>query len=219
MIKLIKKVLCKKSICRSFQEIECEKFLLESKSLEIGNSDLNKKSFFNFFKKNNNLKTFFCDTYNFRNKDYFKFDLEKKNSINKKFKNILIFNVLEHVYDVDNAVYELKKILKNKGKIYISTPFLYQYHEAPKDYSRYTLDYFQKLSKKHGLKIHYQSSLGTGPFLASYCMLHGLLKKLYPLNVIFVIFSIFVDRFIKIFSGKLEKNYSISFFIILKKNN
>tara|TARA_B100001063_G_C16742046_1_gene545344 strand:- start:630 stop:1286 length:657 start_codon:yes stop_codon:yes gene_type:complete len=217
MIKLINKILKRKSICRSLQEIECEKFFLENRSLEIGNNNLNKKSFFNFFKKKNNLQVFFGDTYNFKSKNYFKLDLEKKNSIKKKFENILIFNVLEHVYDVDNAINELKKILNKKGKIYISTPFLYQYHAAPKDYNRYTLDYFQNLSKKHGLKIHYQSTLGTGPFLASYCMLHGLLKKFYPLNIIFVIFSILIDNLAKIFSGNLNKNYTISFFVILKK--
>ena len=217
MFRLIKKILEKKSICRSLQEIESRKFMIGSSSLEIGNFDLNKKSFFNFLEKKKNTKFFFSDTQKIKNKNYIKLDLEKKNSIKKKFDNILIFNVLEHVYDTDNAFNELKKILNKNGKIFISTPFLYQYHKAPKDYNRYTLDFFKEISNKHNLKIHYQNALGTGPFLASYCMLHGLVKKIYPINSILVFISIILDCFLNIFSKNLKNIYSICFFIIFKK--
>ena len=43
---------------------------------------------------------------------------------------------------------------------------LYQYHKAPKDYNRYTLDFFKEISNKNNLKIHYQNALGTGPFFS-----------------------------------------------------
>ncbi len=78
MFRLIKKILEKKSICRSLQEIESRKFMIGSSSLEIGNFDLNKKSFFNFFEKKKNTKFFFSDTQKIKNKNYIKLDLEKK---------------------------------------------------------------------------------------------------------------------------------------------
>ena len=51
MIKILQKIFQKKSPCRSLQEIECENFVISGKSYEIGNNELNKKSFFEFFKK------------------------------------------------------------------------------------------------------------------------------------------------------------------------
>jgi SAM-dependent methyltransferase len=177
---------------------------------------LNKKSFFNFF-KNNDTNFFFGDTYDSKEKNYLKLDLEKKNDLKFNFKNILIFNVLEHVFDIDNAILELKEILDNEGKIYISTPFIYRYHQAPSDYNRYTLDYFEKISEKHDLEVVYKNALGTGPFFAAYSIVHGLINKLYPLNIIFAGMAFFFDWIIKLVSKDIKNIYPISIFIVLKK--
>ena len=91
---------------------------------------------------------FFSNLFNLKSKNYFCINLEKNNKIKKKFKNILAFNILEHIHNDSYAIDELKKLLKKKGKLYISTPFLYRYHQAPKDYKRYTIEYFEKNFKK-----------------------------------------------------------------------
>ena len=216
MIKILQKIMKKKSPCRSLQEIECRNFNLYGKCLEIGNDQLNKKSFFNFF-KSSDTDLFFGDTHDLKEKNYLKLDLEKKNHLKTNFKNILIFNVLEHVFDIDNAISELKEILDNGGKIYISTPFIYRYHEAPSDYNRYTLDYFEKISKKHDLEVVHKNALGTGPFFAAYSIVHGLINKLYPLNIIFAGISIFLDQIVKLISKNIKNIYPIAIFIVLKK--
>ena len=56
-------------------------------------------------------------------------------------------------FDVDNAFSELNKLLKPNGKLYISTPFLYRYHKAPKDYFRFTFDFYERIIKKENLKL------------------------------------------------------------------
>ncbi len=216
MLKIFQKILQRKSPCRALQEIECENFDLHGKCLEIGNDQINKKSFFNFFQMND-VNPYFSDTYNFKEKNYIKFDLEKKNNLKFNFENILIFNVLEHVFDIDNAIIELKELLDNEGKIYISTPFIYRYHEAPNDYNRYTLNYFEKISKKHNLEVVYKNTLGTGPFFAAYSIVHGLINKIYPLNIVFVAMTIFLDWITKLISKDIKNVYPISIFIVLKK--
>jgi SAM-dependent methyltransferase len=217
ILNILQKILQKKSPCRSLQEIECKNFSISGKCLEIGNNELNKKSFFKFI-KNENKDLFFADTHDIKDNDYFKIDLEKTNNLNESFDNILIFNVLEHVYDIDNAFIETKKLLKNGGKIFISTPFIYRYHKAPKDYNRFTIDYFEKISKKNNLEIVYKNTLGTGPFLTSYSITHSLLNKLYPLNLFFAFFAISMDYIVNFFSKDLKNIYPISIFIVLKKN-
>ena len=153
MLKIIQNLILRNSPCRALQKIESENFTLSGDCLEIGNFNLNKKSFFNDFSyKQANF--FFCDLKKIEQKNYFSINLEKKNFIKKKFDNIIIFNVLEHVFDIDNAFSELNKLLKPNGKLFISTPFLYRYHKAPKDYFRFTFDFYEKITKKKNLKLY-----------------------------------------------------------------
>ena len=218
MLDIILNILKKNSPCRTLQKIEARKFKLYGNSLEIGNIEFNNKSFFNDFKLNKKNKIFFSDIIKTKRKNYFIFDLEKKNNLKKKFNNIIIFNVLEHVYEIDNAFTELKKILKPKGKIYISTPFLYRYHSAPKDYYRFTLDFYEKIAKKHKIKIIYKKSLGTGPFFGSYSVMQNILNFLFPLNILIAIFLISFDNIINIFSKNLKHIYPICNFIVFRKD-
>ena len=216
MFKIFKNLLRRNSPCRTLQKIECEKFLISGKCLEIGNTEFNKKSFFNDFHLKN-VKLNFCDLKKVKKKDYFIVNLEKKNFVKKKFENILIFNVLEHVYETNNAISEIKKLLKSDGKIYISTPFLYRYHHAPRDYYRFTLDFYSRFASKHKLKIIYMKNLGTGPFFSSYSMIHNILTYVFPLNIIFAAIMLIMDKIIFFFSKNLKNIYPICNFVVLKK--
>ena len=216
MLKIIKNLFLRNSPCRALQKIESENFILSGDCLEVGNFDLDKKSFFNDFSlKSTNI--FFCDLKKIKKKNYFFLNLEKKNIINKKFENIIIFNVLEHVFDVDNAFSELYKLLKPNGKLFISTPFLYRYHKAPKDYYRFTSDFYEKITKKKKFKIIYKKSLSTGPFFCSYSIIHNILSFLFPINILYAIIMILIDKVLSFFSKKLVDIYPICNFIILKK--
>jgi len=217
MLRILKELLLKNSPCRSLQKIESRKFTLEGECLEIGNTDFNKKSFFNNFQLKSNTKLYFADLKKITKSNYIQFNLEKKNNIKKKFDYIVIFNVLEHVYDIHNSIIELKKILKPKGKIFISTPFIYRYHKAPKDYNRYTLDFYDNLSKKNNFKIIYKKNLSTGPFFSAYSIIHNVLYIIYPLNIIFAVLSIMLDKTLFIFNNNIKSLYSICNFIIFYK--
>ena len=73
---------------------------------------------------------------------------DKKNDItwNKKklpFENeffdiILMTEVLEHIENVGETLDELNRVLKNNGKIFITSPFLWKEHEKPYDFQRFT---------------------------------------------------------------------------------
>ena len=216
MIDIIKYLLLRNSPCRTLQKIESKNFVLSGDCLEVGNFNFNEKSFFhNFSLKQANI--FFCDLKKLKQNNYFSLNLEKKNIIKKKFDNIIIFNVLEHVFDVDNAFSELNKLLKPNGKLYISTPFLYRYHKAPKDYFRFTFDFYEKIIKKKKFKIIYKKSLSTGPFFCSYSIIHNILSFLFPVNILYAICMIFLDKIVNIFSEKLVNIYPICNFIIMKK--
>ena len=217
MLKILKNILFKNSPCRALQMIESQHHTLSGECLEIGNIEFNKKSFFHNLILLKNCKLYFADMTSLKKKDYFIINLEKKNRLKKKFDTIIVFNVFEHVYDLNNAIKEIKKILKIDGRIIISTPFIYRYHGAPEDFCRDTLDIYRNLSTFHNLKLIYKKNLGTGPFFASYSVLHNILNKAYPSNIFFLLICLLFDKFLSIFFKNLNSIYSICNFVILKK--
>ena len=56
------------------------------------------------------------------------------------FDAIVCLSILEHIPCPQKAINELHRVLKPGGEIWIQSPFLFPYHEAPKDYWRITPD-------------------------------------------------------------------------------
>lgn len=72
-------------------------------------------------------------------------------TLTNKYDKIICIAILEHVYDPFKAVSNLKKMLKNGGKIFGMVPYLYHYH-APQDlkfqdYFRFSKDALAYLFK------------------------------------------------------------------------
>ena len=206
------------SVCKIYQVLELKKQKIQEEVIEFGSNNY-EESLIKFNKKKTK-KIYFSNFFKNKdkNKNYISLDLENKNKEKKKFKSVVAFNVLEHIYDDTNAINEFKKILKKGGKLYISTPFLYRFHEAPKDYKRYTLEYFEKNLKRNNFKIKKKLSLGTGPFLASYSLIFDYLNKIplisYPIIILCYIFDIFLMSFHK---NKTNKFYPICIVIVAEK--
>jgi SAM-dependent methyltransferase len=59
-------------------------------------------------------------------------------ALDQEFDLILCMNVLEHVFDVQRAVDNLRKALRPGGKLLIAVPFVYPYHDEPIDFWRIT---------------------------------------------------------------------------------
>ena len=73
------------------------------------------------------------------------------NALETKYDKIICIAILEHVYDPFKAVSNLKKMLKDDGKIFGYVPYLYHYH-APQDlkfqdYFRFSKDALAYLFK------------------------------------------------------------------------
>ena len=204
------------SLIRILQILEIENLTLSKKILEIGTDKDSDKSFYLFAKKEK-YEIFFADK-NKNQNDILKIDLESKNEISKKFDNILIFNVLEHVYNCNNAVNELNNFLNDDGKIIGSTPFICRVHNAPKDYSRYTKDYLHTVFKNNGFKDIKVVALGFGPMSACYQNLFDFIKFFYIFTNIILIFCILIDSLLKIFMKTDPKElYPLAYFFVAKK--
>ena len=216
LIELIKYTAKGFSICKSFQILELKKQDIRDEIIEFGTMNY-EESLIRYIPKKPK-KIYFSNLFNLKSKNYFCINLEKNNKIKKRFKNILAFNILEHIHNDSHALDELKKLLKKKGKLIISTPFLYRYHHAPKDYKRYTVDYFEKILKDKKFKIRKKLSFGTGPFLASYSLMFDYLSKIPLISYPLIIICFLLDHFLMIFhKNKTTVFYPICILIIAEK--
>ena len=136
----------------------------------------------------------------------------------KKYDNVIIFNVLEHLSDLKIALKNINLLLNKNGKIFGSTPFLYRIHGAPKDYLRYTKDFIEISLKESNFKNIEIKELGTGPFLASFSILRSVLKFIPIFYQIFLILVILLDKFLSLFMKTDPKNiYPIGYIFSAKK--
>lgn len=82
---------------------------------------------------------------------------------NDHFDSIFCSEVFEHIFNLEEILVELHRVLKPGGKILISCPFAFGEHEVPNDFARYTSFAIQDLFKRHGFEIeHYEK---TGSFI------------------------------------------------------
>ena len=81
------------------------------------------------------------------NKDYgHKFlDITSTIQIEEKFDLVLCTNVLEHIFDIKPAIKNLHYLLKEKGHLIVSVPFIYPLHDEPLDFWRFTEHALKKL--------------------------------------------------------------------------
>ena len=72
---------------------------------------------------------------------------------NERFDSLLCTEVLEHVFNIDELLKEFNRVLKKNGKALITTPFMWEEHEMPYDFARYTTPALKYLYQKNGFKV------------------------------------------------------------------
>jgi len=210
-IYILKNIFFRKSLNRIFQELYAMQFVLKGKNIiEFGANKNSSKNFTNFMKIPEEANLIYADKID--DNQQLKEDLEKKISfMDNSFDNIILFNVLEHVYNSDNAISEINRCLNKTGKLIGSTPFMYRVHNAPEDFSRYTAQYIRKILENNNFKNISIKIYGYGPFTAAYALIFDYIKYI-PIisNFIFVILLL-LDLLINFFvKTSLKKIYPIS---------
>jgi SAM-dependent methyltransferase len=69
------------------------------------------------------------------------------------FDSALCNQVLEHVFNPDEFLSEIGRVLKPGGKLLLTVPFVWDEHEQPYDYARYSSFGLRALLEKQGFKI------------------------------------------------------------------
>jgi SAM-dependent methyltransferase len=194
-----------RSILRLIHNFFLKKIIINSKTLDIGSKGY--YSAYEFIKKDNDCNVVFLDNYSSDNKEnLIKMNLEEKLLIeNNTYDTVVLFNVIEHIENYRQLISETNRILKNNGKLELFVPFLFRYHEDPKDYVRLTHYYLKKILEKNNFKIEL-TLIGPGPFTV--CM-EIISKYLYftLIKTFFFILCINFDKLIYFIKKNISENY------------
>ena len=216
-LKFFELIFKKNTLLRVLQIYECFNIDLYGTSIEFGTIDNKDKIFSNFVKGKS--KFHYSNKISNKKLKVFCSDLTKKLSIpSKKYNNVLFFNILEHLPEYKLAFSEIYRIVKKGGFFIGSVPFIYQIHDAPNDYYRFSKQFFELNLKKYKFKQVKVKALGFGPFTASYSLLWPYLKFLPLLSQICLLLAYILDSFIQVFvKTDLKEIFPLGYFFIAKK--
>ena len=69
------------------------------------------------------------------------------------FDNAFSSEVFEHIFNIDEVLSEIHRVMKNNGKLCITCPFVWDEHEQPYDFARYTSYGIRHLLNKNGFEL------------------------------------------------------------------
>ena len=72
---------------------------------------------------------------------------------NDRFDSVFTSEVFEHIFNLSGILTELYRVIKPGGKMLITVPFVWDEHEIPYDYARYTSFGCKYLLESHGFKV------------------------------------------------------------------
>lgn len=94
----------------------------------------------------------------------------------KRFNVILTNQVFEHVFDPALFLEEINRVCKMNGHLLLTAPFVWDEHEQPFDFARYSSFGLKHMLEKHGFKLLEHHKTNTG-FISILQLLNGYIFK------------------------------------------
>lgn len=110
------------------------------------------------------------------------------------FDSVIATEVLEHIFNPDEFVSEISRVLKQGGALLLTAPFIWDEHEQPHDFARYSSFGLAHLLQKHGFEIREQRKTNNNIgilFQMLNCYIHKIIPfKNYKIRLLFYILFI-----------------------------
>ncbi len=69
------------------------------------------------------------------------------------FDSLFSSEVFEHIFNLEDILNELRRVLKKEGRALFTVPFVWDEHEIPYDFGRYSSYGIKHLLEKNGFKV------------------------------------------------------------------
>jgi SAM-dependent methyltransferase len=89
------------------------------------------------------------------------YDGKKLPFTDSSFDSILATEVLEHVFNPEEFLAEASRVLRKGGFLLLTCPFVWDEHEQPHDYARYSSFGLKHLVERSGLEVIQQRKTGS----------------------------------------------------------
>ena len=135
-------------------------------------------------------------------KDVIYYDGKKIPLEDSSVDSIFSSEVFEHIFELDSTLLELNRILKTGGKLLITVPFVWEEHETPYDYARYSSYALKYILKKNNFEIINSIKSGSSIetcFQVSAAFLHSVFPRNSFFNIILTLIFIFPINLLTIF--------------------
>ncbi len=103
---------------------------------------------------------------------------------NEEFDSVLANEVFEHVFNPTEFLTEVNRVLKMDGKLLLTVPFVWDEHEQPYDYARYTSFGLKYILERHGFEIVQHKKSVTSARVIFQLINEFIYKKTYVENTV-----------------------------------
>lgn len=172
---LVSSVIKGYSLLRAYENDYVRNIRLNGVGIDLGAKSKDAK-YYEYFCMNDVERIDFVDFYS-AGKDVIKLNLEVPFPIESgNYDFVLLFNVMEHIFDYKNLLDETVRILKPGGVLHGFVPFMWHFHPDPNDYFRFTEQALQRLIEREGVEQVKIVPICYGPFKVAATVLGGVIK-------------------------------------------
>ncbi len=159
---ILKSLAQNKSLVRTLMNLELKKYKISGRVLDIGGGV--NPSYLNFLQKGEAVKVINLDSKN----SAINFEKDQLTAGDLSIDCVLMFNILEHIYNHNFLAAEAFRVTKKGGQLLGFVPFLINYHPDPHDYFRYTSEALEKIFHQAGFSNIKIKAIGGGPFFVNF---------------------------------------------------
>ncbi len=128
---------------------------------------------------------------------------------------IVLCNVLEHIYNYEHLLQEIRRVLKKEGQLIGFVPWWVGYHPDPHDYFRYTKEALQMIFKDVGYSSARIRSIGGGPVLANFNTIVLSVPR-FVRPILYLSYGLLDALFVRVRPKSMERN-PLGFVFVVRK--
>ena len=198
-----------KSLVRTLMNLELKKYKIYGEVLDIGGG-IN-HSYFNFLQAGDSVHVKAIDGKNMA----IDFEKDKLPAADESVDCVLMFNILEHIYNHNFLVQETFRVIKKQGLVLGFVPFLINYHPDPHDYFRYTEESLRKIFNQAGFTEIEIKEIGGGPLAVNYNNIIFAFPRI--IRLVILPFYYFIDRLLTKLKPGITKRYPLGYMLVVRR--